>query len=58
MEQTTLAIAIEQGTAPPIALRLEQRKRLVEIMAVAILAVHRASERTASEEDDDDDACE
>jgi hypothetical protein len=52
-----LAITIDPGEEPPIALGSEHRKRLVELMAAAIIAVHRTSAK-AREEDDDDDACE
>jgi hypothetical protein len=58
VEQTTLAIEINRSDEPPIALQPEQRQRLVELMAAAILAVHRASGDNADDdknEGDDDD---
>jgi hypothetical protein len=57
VEQITLAITIDPGEEPPIALGPEHRRRLVELMAAAIIAVHRTSAK-AREENDDDDACE
>jgi len=58
VEQTTLAITSELGTEQAVALRPEQRRRLVELMAMALLAVRRASDRAASEEHADDAASE
>jgi len=57
MKQTTLAIEIDHTSAPQMTLPSEQRRRLLELMAAAIVAVHRATE-DASAEDVDDYACE
>jgi len=57
MKQTTLAIEIDHTSAPQMTLPPEQRRRLLELMAAAIVAVHRATE-DASAEDVDDNACE
>lgn len=56
MKQTTLAIDLDRRSGPPISLAPEQRQRLVELMAAAIVAAHRASEDGEREEDVDDDA--
>lgn len=53
MQQIALAIAIEPNNEL-IALQPEVRKRLVELMAEAIIAVHRTSEKDPREEDGDD----
>ncbi len=55
MKQTTLAIEFDHTSEPPITLPPEQRRRVLELMAAAIVAVHRASQ-DASAEDVDDDA--
>lgn len=54
MEQTTLAITGSLTTEQEISLRPEQRKRLVELMAEALLAVRGACEHGAEEEHGDD----
>ena len=53
MEQISLAILLEREDAPAIALRPEQRRRLRDLMAEAIIAVHRAG--SAGKEGSDDD---
>jgi hypothetical protein len=53
MEQTTLGLDLDQRRSEP---PLEHRRRLVELMAAAILAVHRASEEDVREDNVDDDA--
>lgn len=45
---------LDRGEQPAIALRLEQRRMLLDLMAAAIMAVHRASQGDASEEEHDD----
>ena len=57
VRQINLEIRIDPDEELPIALGPEHRKRLVELMAAAIIAVHRTSAK-AREEDDDDDAYE
>ena len=45
---------LDRGDQPAIVLRLEQRRTLLDLMAAAIMAVHRASQGDASEEGYDD----
>ena len=54
MEQISLAIVLDRGDQPAIALMLEQRRMLLDLMAAAIMAVHRARQGDASEEGYDD----
>lgn len=56
VQQTTLAITLERESEHPIVPPLGQRRKLVELMAAAIIAVYRASAVDAREEDGDDDA--
>ena len=53
LEQIRLAILLEREDAPGISLKAEQRRRLRDLMAEAIIAVHRAG--SAGEEGSDDD---
>jgi len=53
LEQIRLAILIERQDAPALSLKDEQRRRLRDLMAEAIIAVHRAG--SACEEGSDDD---
>ena len=53
MEQIRLAILLECEDPPAISLKAEQRRRLRDLMAEAIIAVHRAG--SACEEGSDDD---
>jgi hypothetical protein len=53
LEQIRLAILLEREDAPAISLKAEQRRRLRDLMAEAIIAVHRAG--SAGEEGSDDD---
>jgi hypothetical protein len=50
LEQISLAILVERGDQPAISLRPEPRRSLLELMAAAIIAVHRASLGDASKE--------
>lgn len=54
MEQTSLAIEIDERREPPIALSPRTRSRVVELMATAVLAAHGAAERPEEESADDD----
>ncbi len=54
MKQITLGIEVGRKSEPPITLNLEQRRRLVELMAAAIIAVHRAKDEPSPEDVDDD----
>ena len=56
MKQTTLALELDRGSTPPNEPAPEQRRRLIEMMAEVIVAVHRASKVSKHEEDVDDDA--
>ena len=56
MEQISLAILLDRGDQPAIALRPEQRRRLLDLMAAAIIAVHHGNVGDASKEGGDDDA--
>lgn len=48
VEQMTLAIVNERGGEAPMTPSPEQRRQLVELMAAAVLAVHRASDHDTS----------
>jgi hypothetical protein len=52
----SLTITLDRGGEPALSLRPEQRRRLMDLMATAIIAVHRASHADAREEGHDDDA--
>ena len=56
MEQIRLTITLDREDEPAIALRPEQRRSLMDLMAAAIIAVHRARHADAGEEDGDDAA--
>jgi hypothetical protein len=56
LEQMSLTITLDRGGEPALSLRPEQRRRLMDLMATAIIAVHRASHADAREEGHDDDA--
>lgn len=51
-----LVITPDRGDEPAISLRPELRRTLVDLMAAAIIAVHRARNGDVSEEGSDDDA--
>ena len=51
-----LVITPDRGDEPAISLRPELRRRLVDLMAAAIIAVDRACNGDVSEEGSDDDA--
>jgi hypothetical protein len=55
VEQISLAILLDREDTPAIALQPEQRRRLLDLMAAAIIAVHRASDGDAGKEGGDDD---
>jgi hypothetical protein len=55
VKQIVLAIDLE-AKRTPLAIEPGHRRRLVELMAEAILAVQHAGERDNSEEEADDDA--
>ena len=56
LEQISLEIVLDRGDEATISLKPEQRRRLMDLMAAAILAVHRANHGLGSEEGDNDDA--
>jgi len=56
LEQIRLTITLDREDEPAIALRPEQRRSLMDLMAAAIIAVHRARHADAGEEDGDDAA--
>ena len=56
LEQISLEIELDRGDEATISLKPEQRRRLIDLMAAAILAVHRTSHGNTNEEGDDDDA--
>jgi hypothetical protein len=56
LEQMSLTITLDREGEPVLSLLPEQRLRLMDLMAAAIIAVHRASQKDAREEGHDDDA--
>ena len=50
MKQTTLAIDSDRRSKPPVTPPAGRRRRLVELMAAAIVAVHRVSKESERED--------
>jgi hypothetical protein len=56
LEQISMTILFDRGETPAIALRPEERRRLLDLMAAAIIVVHRRSEGHGGKEGNDDGA--